>query len=145
MKLLFGLLLSTILLSCSATWHLKRAIAKDPTIIKTEIVDTIIKTVPVKGEANILRDTIINNKYLYLSVSKKDTFTKVKWYIKPQKVKVVTKTIKITPPKTRFEIKQEMKYKYGNHNRFWTYFAFFLGLLTGYILYRIFRNQTTWM
>jgi hypothetical protein len=40
-----------VLSSCSANWHLKRAIKKDPTIIKESIVelrDTVIVEVPAK-------------------------------------------------------------------------------------------------
>ena len=42
--------------SCGASWHLKRAIAKDPTIVQTQIVrmDTTIIT-----PERIVRDTIV--------------------------------------------------------------------------------------
>jgi len=44
--------------SCGASWHLKRAIAKDPTIVQTQIVrmDTTIIT-----PERIVRDTIVTN------------------------------------------------------------------------------------
>lgn len=44
--------------SCGASWHLKRAIAKDPTIVQTQVVrmDTTIIT-----PERIVRDTIVTN------------------------------------------------------------------------------------
>lgn len=44
--------------SCGASWHLKRAIAKDPTIVQTKVVrmDTTIIT-----PERIVRDTIVTN------------------------------------------------------------------------------------
>lgn len=44
--------------SCGASWHLRRAIAKDPTIVQTQIVrmDTTIIT-----PERIVRDTIVTN------------------------------------------------------------------------------------
>ena len=43
-----------LLQSCGAQWHLKRAIAKDPTIIADTIIDTVVIT-----EEKAVRDTII--------------------------------------------------------------------------------------
>ena len=44
--------------SCGASWHLRRAIAKDPTIVQTQMVrvDTTIIT-----PERIVRDTIVTN------------------------------------------------------------------------------------
>jgi len=56
MKWLVKLILVSLLSSCSAQWHLKRAVKKDPTLLKTDtiaIVDTIV-TPPVT-----LTDTVI--------------------------------------------------------------------------------------
>ena len=46
--------------SCGANWHLKRAIAKDPTLLQKEVVkvDTVLIT-----KERILRDTIVSAKY----------------------------------------------------------------------------------
>jgi len=48
-----------LMASCSASWHLKRAIAKDPTIVRAQPVrfDTIVVTRERK-----LTDTIVMNK-----------------------------------------------------------------------------------
>jgi hypothetical protein len=56
MRWLVGLITIVLLSSCSAQWHLKRAVKKDPTLLKTDtiaIVDTIV-TPPVT-----LTDTVI--------------------------------------------------------------------------------------
>ncbi len=56
MKWLYLLTISVLLSSCSAKWHLKKAVQKDPTLLKTDtiaIVDTIV-TPPVT-----LTDTVI--------------------------------------------------------------------------------------
>ena len=56
MKWLVGLITIGLLSSCSAQWHLKRAVKKDPTLLKTDtiaIVDTVV-TPPVT-----LTDTVI--------------------------------------------------------------------------------------
>ena len=59
-KLKVGIIL-LMLTSCSASYHLKRAIAKDPTIVQnqTVIVDTTVVTPirPSKGTFIIQRDT----------------------------------------------------------------------------------------
>ena len=56
MRWLTVLIITLLLSSCSATWHLKRAIKKDPTLLNTDtiaIVDTIV-TPPVT-----LTDTVV--------------------------------------------------------------------------------------
>jgi hypothetical protein len=56
MKWLAGLITVVLLSSCSAQWHLKRAVKKDPTLLNTDtiaIVDTVV-TPPVT-----LTDTVI--------------------------------------------------------------------------------------
>jgi hypothetical protein len=56
MRWLVGLITIVLLSSCSAQWHLKRAVKKDPTLLKTDtiaIVDTVV-TPPVT-----LTDTVI--------------------------------------------------------------------------------------
>lgn len=58
LKVVVGALMLT---SCSASWHLKRAIAKDPTIVRMQpvVVDTTVITEikPSKGTFVINRDT----------------------------------------------------------------------------------------
>ena len=67
MKWLVKLILVGLLSSCSAQWHLKRAVKKDPTIVKQDtavVVDTVV-TPPVT-----LTDTI--------TLAQRDTITLVK-------------------------------------------------------------------
>ena len=75
MKWLVKLILVGLLSSCSAQWHLKRAIKKDPTIVRQDtavVVDTVV-TPPVT-----LTDTI--------TLAQRDTITLVKDRLK---VKIV--------------------------------------------------------
>lgn len=55
MRFLWGVIISLLLSSCGAQWHLKRAIAKDPTIAQDTVlrIDTTIITESIE-----LRDTI---------------------------------------------------------------------------------------
>jgi len=56
MRSLWIVTVALLLQSCGAQWHLKRAIAKDPTIVqeRTEILDTIVIT-----QEKLVRDTIV--------------------------------------------------------------------------------------
>lgn len=56
MRSLWIISVALLLQSCGAQWHLKRAIAKDPTIVqeRTERIDTVIIT-----EEKAIRDTIV--------------------------------------------------------------------------------------
>ena len=59
MRCAYLLIISVLLSSCSATWHLKKAIKKDPSILQTDtiaIVDTVV-TPPVT-----LTDTVTLKK-----------------------------------------------------------------------------------
>ena len=67
MKWVAGLITMALLSSCSAQWHLKRAVKKDPTLLKTDtiaIVDTIV-TPPVTLTDTVTtrtQDTIVIQK-----------------------------------------------------------------------------------
>jgi len=67
MRWLAGLITIVLLSSCSAQWHLKRAVKKDPTLLKTDtiaIVDTIV-TPPVTLTDTVItrtQDTVIVQK-----------------------------------------------------------------------------------
>lgn len=56
MRSLWIISLALLLQSCGAQWHLKRAIAKDPTIVqeRTEKLDTVVIT-----KEKLVRDTIV--------------------------------------------------------------------------------------
>lgn len=112
MKSIFYIFILTLLTSCSATWHLNKAVKKDPSIIKTEVKDTIIKVSPrIAGSIEIVKDTVIKDGILKLSI-KKDTIRKIAiltWDVDSVSVKVPVKTTKVTPPKTRLDKKQDFK------------------------------------
>ena len=60
-RTIFGLILMFALSSCGAQWHLKRAIAKDPTILADAIVrvDTTVVTQSIRAvDTLVVRDTI---------------------------------------------------------------------------------------
>ena len=56
MRSLWIITVALLLQSCGAQWHLKRAIAKDPTIVqeRTEKLDTVVIT-----QEKLVRDTIV--------------------------------------------------------------------------------------
>lgn len=59
--------LALLLSSCSAQWHLKRAIAKDPTIVQ----DTIVQwDTTIVNEGEVLRDTIVMQRIDTIKVVK---------------------------------------------------------------------------
>lgn len=67
-----GLLLT--LTSCGAKWHLKRAIAKDPKILKERVVqvDTLIRT-----DSIAVRDTLLLNQYDTIEIVKERVKIKI--------------------------------------------------------------------
>jgi len=77
MKWLVKLILVSSLMSCSAQWHLKKAVRKDPTIMEKDtlvVVDTVVSP-PVA-----ITDTV--------TLKQHDTITLVKDRLKVQLVKV---------------------------------------------------------
>lgn len=59
MRCLTLLFISLLLSGCSAEWHLRKAVAKDPTIIKEKVV-TVLDTVVT--EPIVVRDTVITSQ-----------------------------------------------------------------------------------
>lgn len=81
------LILILLLSSCSATWHIDRAIKKDPSILKP---DTIIKyDTTIIFKDRILYDTFVTTEYDTVVVQDSFVYTKV-IRIK-DKIKVYTK------------------------------------------------------
>lgn len=77
MKWLVKLILLSSLMSCSAQWHLKRAVHKDPTILEK---DTLVVTNTVVTPPVAITDTV--------TLKQHDTITIVKDRLKVQLVKV---------------------------------------------------------
>jgi len=84
-----------LLTSCSADWHLQRAIKKDPTIVQpqTIIIDTIVVT-----ESHAIHDTFVSTEYDTMVVE--DSFVYTQIIRERDVIKVYTKckgdTIRIT-------------------------------------------------
>ena len=77
MKWLVKLILLGSLMSCSAQWHLKKAVQKDPTILEK---DTLVVTTTVVSPPVAITDTV--------TLKQHDTITIVKDRLKVQLVKV---------------------------------------------------------
>ena len=77
MKWLVKLILLSSLMSCSAQWHLKKAVQKDPTILEK---DTLVVTDTVVTPPVAITDTV--------TLKQQDTITLVKERLKVQLVKV---------------------------------------------------------
>jgi len=97
------------LTSCSPTWHINRAIKKDPTILTTKH-DTIIKTISDTGKVYFYGDTIVENNFVFISVKHEGTKTNLYWFLKSVKIEVPTENNVIIPPLS----KREIKYIYRN-------------------------------
>lgn len=98
---------ASFLSSCSSEWHLKRAIAKDPTIITVQH-DTLIKTIEDTGKVSFLgQDTTINNDKVFIQVTLHGGSTDVFWMVKPQVIEVPTNNTTIKPSKSNAQIRQE--------------------------------------
>lgn len=103
------LLFMMALTSCSPTWHINRAIKKDPTIIHTKH-DTIIKTISDTGTVDFYGDTMVENNFVFISVKHEGLKTNLYWFLKSVKIELPTENTVITPPLSR----QEIRYIYRN-------------------------------
>jgi hypothetical protein len=110
MRLLLGLTISILLVSCSPAWHLNRAIKKDPSIIHTHI-DTIIKIVSDSGEVFFYGDTMVENNFVFISVKHDGLKTNLYWYLKSVRIEVPSEVTNIIPQPTNFRVWQDNKTK----------------------------------
>jgi hypothetical protein len=74
MKWLVKLILVSSLMSCSAQWHLKRAVKKDPTILEK---DTLVVTDTVVVPPVVTTDTVITKQQDTIVVEKERLKVKV--------------------------------------------------------------------
>jgi len=74
MKWLVKLILVSSLMSCSAQWHLKRAVKKDPTILEK---DTLVVTDTVVVPPVVTADTVITKQQDTIVVEKERLKVKV--------------------------------------------------------------------
>lgn len=75
MRSLWIISLALLLQSCGAQWHLKRAIAKDPTIVqeRTEKIDTVLIT-----QEKLVRDTIVLKRIDTTTIERKGVRIKIR-------------------------------------------------------------------
>lgn len=107
------ILVLALLSSCSATWHLRRAVKKDPSIVTTTTIETV-KVIRDSGHAiiKIGRDTTIFDSLVTINVKyDSNGVSNLTWVLKDIPVKIVTNTVTIVPPRSRQEIRQEEKTK----------------------------------
>ena len=104
MRFLQAILITLLLTSCSAQWHIKRAIKKDPSII----TDTVIFDTVVIREERVLRDTFLTTEYD--TITMEDSFVYTQVIREKDIIKVYTKckadTIRITkklPPQVIYK------------------------------------------
>jgi hypothetical protein len=115
-----------LLTSCSATWHLKRAIKKDPSLLKG--VDTVlVHDTQFVTEEHVLTDSFFTTCYDTVIVEDSIIYTKV--IRRDNVIKVYTKcksdTVRITT-KIPFKLPPTVTYK---NDPFWKSLAVALGTL----------------
>lgn len=148
--------MAIVLSSCSASYHFKRAIAKDPSIIKndTTIVEKIIEGTTVGEDSVEVNTDLVWIKALGLGKIKLDYKVKTK---------VVTDVTTVDPPKTKTEVRQEnrtkrtearqsgktdrvqIKYKYKTikvteQKNDLLYIGIAIGLAISYLVYRMWKR-----
>ena len=103
MRLLQSILIALLLTSCSANWHIKRAVKKEPGIL-THV--TIFDTIVIREE-KVLHDTFVTTEYDTVTMEDSFVFTQV--IREKDIIKVYTKckadTVRITktlPPQVEF-------------------------------------------
>ena len=135
------IILIFLLTSCSSTFHLKRAIKKDPTILKERTITDTLKVVTLDSIPYTINDTV---RYTYFKTIT-DTLIQFKYkYIKnPEtrqqirlKSKEVIKVIKEDARNTRVETRQTNKR--GGWQLY--IFLFIIGLLCGMFFILLIRR-----
>ena len=103
MRLLQSIIIALLLTSCSANWHIKRAVKKEPGIL-THV--TIFDTIVIREE-KVLHDTFVTTEYDTVTMEDSFVFTQV--IREKDIIKVYTKckadTVRITktlPPQVEF-------------------------------------------
>ena len=104
-------ILTLMLYGCSAQWHLKQAIRKDPSIQQTVVVkkDTVIVTKErtIRDTLELFKDTTIYQDRIKLKIEYIDNFVNVEADC-PSDTIVVTKSITTTELKKSASIKERV-------------------------------------
>lgn len=100
-----------MLCGCSAQWHLKQAIRKDPSIQKTVIIkkDTVIVTKEriLRDTLELFKDTVIYQDRVKLKIEYRDNYVKVEADC-PSDTVVVTKSVVKTELKKSATLKERV-------------------------------------
>lgn len=115
-----------LLTSCSANWHLKRAIKKDPSLLKSR--DTVlVHDTQIVTQERVITDSFVTT--CYDTVTLEDSFVYTQVIRKDNVIKVYTKcksdTVRITT-KIPFSLPPTVSYK---NDPFWKSLAVGLGTL----------------
>lgn len=115
-----------LLTSCSANWHLKRAIKKDPSLLKSR--DTVlVHDTQIVTQERVLTDSFVTT--CYDTITLEDSFVYTQVIRKDNVIKVYTKcksdTVRITT-KIPFSLPPTVSYK---NDPFWKSLAVGLGTL----------------
>lgn len=104
-------ILTLMLYGCSAQWHLKQAIRKDPSIQQTVVVkkDTVIVTKErtIRDTLELFKDTVIYQDRVKLKIEYIDNFVNIEADC-PSDTVVVTKSIVTTQLKKSVTIKERV-------------------------------------
>lgn len=104
-------ILTLMLYGCSAQWHLKQAMRKDPTIQQTVVVkkDTVIitKERTLRDTLELFKDTVIYQDRVKLKIEYIDNFVNVEADCTSDTI-VVTKSITTTELKKSASIKERV-------------------------------------
>jgi hypothetical protein len=115
-----------LLTSCSANWHLKRAIKKDPSLLKSR--DTVlVHDTQIVTQERVLTDSFVTT--CYDTITLEDSFVYTQVIRKDNVIKIYTKcksdTVRITT-KIPFSLPPTVSYK---NDPFWKSLAVGLGTL----------------
>ena len=144
------IILLLFLSSCSSTYHIKKAIKKDPNILQDKVIVDTLKIESIDSVAYVVNDTV---RYTYFKTIR-DTIISIRYkYIRNPKTrqevrlesKKEIKTIKETSKTERLDkrldkrIKQTEVRKSGGGWMLWL-FLFFLGVFCGALLILILKK-----
>ena len=135
------IILLLILSSCSSTFHLKRAIKKDPEILQEKTVTDTITIATIDSIPYVVNDTV---RYTYFKTTT-DTLIQFKYkYIKPIKTRQETrleskKDIKVIKEDAKNE---RVKTRQTNKRGGWQVYAFLfiVGFLVGMLFILLIRR-----
>lgn len=144
------IILLLFLSSCSSTYHIKKAIKKDPNILQDKVIVDTLKIESIDSVAYVVNDTV---RYTYFKTIRDTIITTRYKYIKNPKTrqevrlesKKQIKTIKETSKNERLDkrlnkrIKQTEVRKSGGGWMLWL-FLFFLGVFCGALLILILKK-----